>query len=318
MSLSDSLISLVITTFNRGPRIAETLDSVLCQTVLPEEVIVVDDCSTDGTADWVSSRYPDIRVICTPRNLHTSGARNFGGRNATGDILVFLDHDDWLLPHAVETLLQLLKEFPEARAVHADHAYCNTASGVHFPDHHSSQPAFHRLQKVLVHRCSSAGRLFGKELYYALLHGNLLQQPWGIYRDTFLQLGGFSEDIKYCEDWDLYLRVTRDHPVALSDRLISHHIIEGDNLHLSTNQAVMHRKVIENRLREESFYHLRARWILKRRLAMYFKKNGDDARPKNLGLAWRNYWRSFKNWPFDVVVAGRTCGWPIRMLFGLK
>lgn len=75
-------ISLIIATYNRGPLIARTLDSVLNQTWPPEEVVVVDDCSTDGTGDWVRSHYANVRVVRTPQNARTSGAGAILGRGS--------------------------------------------------------------------------------------------------------------------------------------------------------------------------------------------------------------------------------------------
>ena len=308
-------LSLIIAAYNRGPKIAMTLDSVLKQTIIPDEIIVVDDCSPDGTGEWVSAHYPQVRVLRTEKNIRTSAARNLGARTAMGRTLMFLDHDDELLPHAVETLLELRTAFPEARAAFADHAYINFVNGVRFADHHSSQPAFARLRTVPVLRASAFGRLYGKSLYFALLRGNLLQQPWVIDRDFFHQLGGFAEEIRYCEDWDLYLRAVRAGPIALTDRVISNHYVEGENLHLHSDQATMHLRVLERQLRRERFRSPRATLILRRKLAGYFKASGDQLRAENLGLAWRHYARSFWNWPFDLVVAGRLLLWPLSMIF---
>jgi glycosyltransferase involved in cell wall biosynthesis len=74
---------------------------------------VDDDCSTDGTGDWVPAHYPRVLVVRPERNLLTSRARTFGARQAKGDVLVFLDHDDELMPHALETLAGLLLGHPE-------------------------------------------------------------------------------------------------------------------------------------------------------------------------------------------------------------
>src|SRR5262245_30631914 len=93
--------SLIIATYNREPQIARTLHSALKQTRRANEILVADDCSTDGTGDWVRNNCPQVRVVRTQKNLHTSGARNFGARQAKGDVLVFLDHDDELMPHAL-------------------------------------------------------------------------------------------------------------------------------------------------------------------------------------------------------------------------
>jgi glycosyltransferase involved in cell wall biosynthesis len=307
-------VSVVIAAYNRGPRIAPTLDSVLAQTERPAEVIVVDDCSPDRTGDWVEAHYPGVRVVRPERNGGTSAARNLGARAATGTVLVFLDHDDVLHPHAVATLRGLLGSFPEARAAFADHTYVNTVTGVKHPDHHTAQPAFARLGRVPVDRSGPPGRVYHRPLFYALVRGNLLQQPWAVYRDTFLKLGGFAEDVRYCEDWDLYLRVTRSVPIALTDTVISDHIIEGENLHLSPNQVGMYRRVLRRLVRAEPL-NPRVFGPAARKLAMYAKAEGDNE--PDPGRAWRAYFRSFLLWPFDHVVAARALVlWPLKRLLG--
>jgi glycosyltransferase involved in cell wall biosynthesis len=309
-------VSLVIATYNRGPPIGRTLNSALAQTQPFREILVVDDSSTDGTGKWVRSHYPQVRVIRTDKNLYTSGARNYGARHARNDVLVFLDHDDELMPHAVETLDGLLRDHPEAQAAYADHVYNNTATGVYFPDHHRAQAAFARLHNIRPQRTTPSARVYGRAMHRALLRGNLLQQPWAIYRAQFLTLGGFSEDVRYCEDWDLYLRVTQRFPVVLSDRVISYHHIEGENLHLARGQEQMHMKVLRRQLSEVGLLAPGARWLIRKRLAQYFKDAGDRIRPQSLGGAWRQYLRSLWNWPFDHVVAARALWWPCRLVVG--
>lgn len=298
--------SLIIATYNRGPKITSTLDSVLSQTVQPDEIIVVDDCSPDSTGIWVAEHYPQVRVLRPPANGGTSASRNLGAKAANGNIVLFLDHDDELLPHAVETLCDLLKKNPEAKAAFADHSYINYVSGIRYPDHHKSQPAFHRLARIPCKASSNQERVYETGMYEALLKGNLLQQPWAIYKEVFQAVGGFDEQIRFCEDWDLYLRVTRNFPIVLSDSVISNHMIEGENLHLDPRQASMHQKVLEKRLQEEPWYHFRNAWLLKRRLAMYCKTQGDQVRKESLKEAWNQYFRSFCLWPFDSAVAARV------------
>lgn len=298
-------VSVVIAAYNRGPRIAPTLDSVRRQTDPPDEVIVVDDGSADDTAGWVRHHYPEVRVIACPRNAGTSAARNRGAAEAAAEVLVFLDHDDVLLPHGLSTLRELLAAFPEARAAFADHTFTNRVTGVHFDDHHSAQPMFHRLRQVPVRRMRPEGRLYRREMYDALLTGNLLQQPWAVYRQTFWDLGGFAEDVCFCEDWDMYLRVAHAVPLALSDRVISDHIVEGDNLHLAAGQSGMQRRVLLRQLGQRRWWELRARRVLRRRLGMAYKVEADRSGE------WKWYARSFLAWPFDAVVA-------FRCLTGIK
>jgi glycosyltransferase involved in cell wall biosynthesis len=309
-------LSLVIATHNRGPRIARTLDSVRAQTRRPEEVVVVDDCSTDGTGDWVREHYPEVRVLRPAKNLRTSGARNFGAKAAAGEVLAFLDHDDELLPHALEVLANNLQIFPAARASFADHVYVNHATAVRYDNHHIDRPEFGRLRQVPALERREKARLYGRPIYHALLRGNLLQQPWAVYRQTFLELDGFAEDVRWCEDWDLYMRLADRVPLILSDEVISLHHIEGDNLHLTPDQDPMYVRVLSRQLAGQRPTDWRAWAVTRRRLAQFAKTAGDKARPTRLAEARRSYARSLVLWPFDYVVAARTFLWSLRALAG--
>jgi glycosyltransferase involved in cell wall biosynthesis len=248
-----------------------------------------------------------------------SVARNTGAREARGEVVVFFDSDDLMLPHALETLADCLHRFPEARATFADHRYENAVTGLVYENHHATQPQFRRLAAVAPVRSDGDTRLYGRPLYYTLLRGNLLQQPWAVYRDTFLASGGFAPELRSNEDWDLFLRLAYDVPLALTDRVISTHRVEKhkDHVHLSAGQDETNTAVIRRHLRARRWRDPHAWLILRRRLATYLKTAGDEARPASLRRAWRHYADSLWLWPFDHVVAARALVlWPARMLAG--
>jgi hypothetical protein len=222
---------------------------------------------------------------------------------------VFLDHDDDMLPGCVETLVGLLRRFPAARAAFADHELNNLVDGVHFRNHHSEQAAFHRLRTVRPVAVDGADRAYGRELFYAMLSGNLLQQPWAIYRDDFLALGGFDPAIRYCEDWELYTRLVSSRVVALTDRVVSVHYIEGQNLHRATGQDLQHMKVIRKHLALQGLRDWRMVRILRPRLANYHKTRGDVLKAEGQPGAWMEYVRSLITWPGDLVVMARLLLW---------
>jgi glycosyltransferase involved in cell wall biosynthesis len=98
-------ISVIIPAYNGAATIANAIESILCQTRAPDEVIVSDDCSTDQTAE-VAARYASrVRLVQRPHNGGLSANRNTGVRASQGEWLLFLDQDDTLLPHALESLL---------------------------------------------------------------------------------------------------------------------------------------------------------------------------------------------------------------------
>ncbi|MBD2165771.1 glycosyltransferase family 2 protein [Calothrix membranacea FACHB-236] len=102
-------ISVVIPTYNRKHIIDRALNSVLSQTLLPQEIIVVDDGSTDGTGEWIESNYINVTLIKLPQNRGASYARNMGILASTGDYIAFLDSDDIWEPNYLELLSFSLK-----------------------------------------------------------------------------------------------------------------------------------------------------------------------------------------------------------------
>jgi glycosyltransferase involved in cell wall biosynthesis len=95
------MISVVIPAFNAGQFIRRTVDSILAQTYSDFEIIVVDDGSTDNTADVVRSYGPKVRYIYQ-QNAGDGPARNTGITAAEGDWIAFLDHDDEWLPKKLQ------------------------------------------------------------------------------------------------------------------------------------------------------------------------------------------------------------------------
>ncbi len=98
-------LSILVPTWNAATTVERALDSVLAERVIPLEVVVVDDASTDGTADLVAAiaeRDPRVVLLRLPANGGVSNARNRGLELVRGEWLAFLDADDLLLPGALD------------------------------------------------------------------------------------------------------------------------------------------------------------------------------------------------------------------------
>lgn len=115
-------ISVCIPTYNQAAYVEKTIRSVMSQTLLPDEVIVSNDCSTDGTKeilDRLAQEFNILRVIHQPVNLGMSGNTNTCLRESRNDVIVKLDSDDLLLPDYIKFLSVLLAEHPSAGYAHA-------------------------------------------------------------------------------------------------------------------------------------------------------------------------------------------------------
>jgi glycosyltransferase involved in cell wall biosynthesis len=99
---SSMKISVIIPAWNAERYIAKAIESCLRQTFPPHEIVVVDDASTDSTAEVAESFPSPVQVIRLAENMGVSVARNRGVQASTGDWLAFLDADDWFLPEKLD------------------------------------------------------------------------------------------------------------------------------------------------------------------------------------------------------------------------
>jgi glycosyltransferase involved in cell wall biosynthesis len=104
-------ISVVIPTFNRQVHTSRAIDSVLAQTRPVEQIIVVDDGSTDGTAEAVVGQFGSAVTLIRQKNAGVSAARNRGIREAQGEWIAFLDSDDIWLPTKIERQMEAIEIF---------------------------------------------------------------------------------------------------------------------------------------------------------------------------------------------------------------
>lgn len=126
-------ISVCIPTYNQASYIVQSIRSVLNQTLLPDEIIVSDDCSTDNTRsvlEKLKDEIPILKVVYQNMNLGVSKNTDKCLRLGNGEYIVRLDSDDLLLPNYLETLSELLSKYPKAGYAHGGvqeiDAYGNT------------------------------------------------------------------------------------------------------------------------------------------------------------------------------------------------
>lgn len=108
--------SVVIPCYNAAATISEALFSVYAQTIAPTEIIVVDDGSTDSSAETVQSQFPEVRIL-RQRNSGAAAARNAGALAASCAFVAFLDADDVWLPNHLSWLSRAIQAFPDVLIV---------------------------------------------------------------------------------------------------------------------------------------------------------------------------------------------------------
>lgn len=117
--------SVIIPTYNRAHLLTEAVDSVLAQQYLLYEVIIVDDGSTDNTCEVIENKYrTESRVrYFQKKNEERGASRNYGLKKSKGNYAVFFDSDDWMMPHYLETLKNVIEQYPNISLVATKYNY---------------------------------------------------------------------------------------------------------------------------------------------------------------------------------------------------
>ncbi len=188
-------VSVIIPVYNRAATVKRAIDSVLNQSLSPGEIIVVDDGSTDNTPEVLKGYKDRIRVLRLGENLGPSAARNKGVLESSGRWIAFLDSDDYWDETKLEKQIGFLKQHPYFEILQSEEIWIRKGRRVN-PCRHHKKPEGWAWEPSL-RRC--------------------LISPSGVMmkRELFLRYGGFREDYPVCEDYDLWLKITRHHPVGL-------------------------------------------------------------------------------------------------------
>lgn len=193
-------VSVIIPTFNRLQWIGECLDSVLNQTYPNIEIIVVDDCSGDGTAEWIQSQpqYASVKVHVQPKNGGASVARNTGIEISKGEFIAFIDSDDLLLPKHCETAVATFEKYPDLGLFCCDSTMIDAEGNVLFNGKTWNQT----LSDIKKYPIKTGIRpLVDVFMFLNCFPGFTLR------REVFESLGGFVQEIFPADDCDLMLRV---------------------------------------------------------------------------------------------------------------
>lgn len=243
-------VSVVIPLYNKARSISATLASVLGQTVADFEVVVVDDGSTDGSADIVS-RFRDSRLrLIEQANAGGSAARNRGIAEAHSDLIAFIDADDLWFPHFLQTVLALHDRFPQAGACST--AFVGRQNGVVI-----------RFPYVGV-RCLLEGELISDYFRSCTLGGSLLSSSSVmIPRSVFEHLGAFPVGVRTGEDLHMWARIALHYPIAWST--IEAAVWNQDAENRIAGRIVMEdapfADVLNEAIAEKQIAPARAKWI---------------------------------------------------------
>jgi glycosyltransferase involved in cell wall biosynthesis len=188
--LLPKVISVIIPTYNRAAYLERAIGSVLAQRLACDELVVVDDGSTDGTAELVERLAAGSVVpirLWRQENLGAAAARNLGIGRARGELLAFLDSDDWWLPNKLARQTAAMADRPDILISHTREIWFRRGQRVNQKKKHDPPH----------------GDVFAASVGMCVVGMSTVMAR----RELFDRYGLFDEALPCCEDYDLWLRV---------------------------------------------------------------------------------------------------------------
>jgi len=217
--VSSPSITVCITSYNQRQYIIEAIESVLNQSLIPFEIIVVDDCSTDGSKQIIQNyakKYPKlIKPFFNKENLGIPKTKNFCFEEATGDLVTLLDGDDRFLPNKLEKELEIFSNNKGTKIVISNHF---------FIDEHGKQTGVWCRDNNI-----SLDNLF-REVFS-------LNSPLWSYRNELIdytslkKIGFYDNDLTIYEDWDLRVRQSKFLKATYCPELLSEYRLHKGGIH---------------------------------------------------------------------------------------
>jgi glycosyltransferase involved in cell wall biosynthesis len=278
--LTSPLVTIGITAFNAADSVERAVASALAQTWRPIEVVAVDDCSTDGTAEMLTSlaaRHPEIRVFRNQANSGGSASYNHVLAEARGEFVAFFDDDDHSMPERIEAQLSRILAYEHDFAAGAP-VICHTARRQRYPDGRE------RVDPTMGQREGCRGPA-GLAVARRILLGTPLANGYGACPSccqmarlaVYRALGGFDPQFRRRWDTELNIRLAKagGHFVGVARPLVVQTMTKTSDKTLAEeyrNMLLMmdkHRDIME----DVGQYVFCRRWIVAKQLWLEDRRN---------------------------------------------
>ena len=250
-------VTVLMSVFNGEEFLRKAVDSILSQTYKDFELLVIDDCSTDHSADILRScTDPRLRVVHNPQNLGLTAALNLGLQLSRGDLIARQDADDVSHATRLERQVGFLRQNPHITLLGTQVRIVNETSRV--------------LRPMVLHRCASE-----LGVSWQLLFGNPFVHSSVMFRRAAItDLGGYNESLRYSQDIELWSRVlTRHQGTNLKETLVDYRTHPGSIVNQRGSEVLESRR-----------HNLRLNQELLR--ANTLRLSGDA----ELAASWANLW----------------------------
>ncbi|MFM2609684.1 glycosyltransferase family 2 protein [Vibrio chagasii] len=199
-------VSVVIPTYNCLDYLPKAIGSVLKQTHQDIELIIIDDNSNDGTSTYLASIQDHRIVKLSTLGVGAPQARNLGIEKAEGEFIAFLDADDFWFPEKIERQLEFHQRYPEMAMSFTNYEHLTEDYEV-IVDCFSYWSQFQNRQEQFIN--------INNPLEFIIENNVIGTSTVMVKADVFSQTDSFNADIKYGEDWELWLRMSENHQIGV-------------------------------------------------------------------------------------------------------
>ncbi len=221
--MNNPLVSIIVPTYNRAHLLGRAINSVLCQTFKDWELIIIDDNSNDNTIDIINNFLnKGQKIIYIKLDKNSGGAslpRNVGINIAKGDYIAFLDSDDEWLPEKLEKQVNLFLKLEKDVGI--------VYTGAFFIDQNKN---------IRIKRAIDKGFIYEKELSY-----NPVGSPSRVMvrSECFKNCGLFDDSLLCAEDWDMWIRISKNYKVEYIDIPLVNYIESSDSISINFNKLII-------------------------------------------------------------------------------
>ena len=199
-----TFISVIIPLYNKDFSISNTLSSVLSQTYINFEIIIVNDGSTDRSLERVK-QFSDSRIqLFNQENKGAAMARNFGIEKAKGELIAFLDADDYWFPNHLEEIVRLYNDYPNCGIYCSRYSMKISKNKILKIDYGSHLNSNYR---------GIVKDIFSSSMYYRVALTSALAIPKKIFGNYFM----FNPKVSSGQDLELFTKIALEHKVAITN-----------------------------------------------------------------------------------------------------
>ncbi|PQJ89229.1 glycosyltransferase family 2 protein [Aliivibrio sifiae] len=241
-------VSIIIPTYNCLVFLPTAIDSVLTQTHQDFELLVINDNSTDGTASYLNTLIDERIITITTNGVGASLARNLGIAKASGEFIAFLDADDFWLPEKLSMQL----------ALHAD----SPNLAMSFTNYDHLTETYESIIDCFGYWEQFKGQdekfITLKNPLDFIIKNNIIGTSTVMVKTEILtQMHRFNEDLKYGEDWELWLRICESHDVGVLNSIQTGYLMRQDSTTQTDGLRLRNLRCIElilNRYQKDKQY----------------------------------------------------------------